>query len=297
MQKSLLLTLLSAGVLMAGCSKKEEVRVEPLTISLGAGVITPSTKAPVVNDDTSLTCGIVGWESVGEDNYTDAPNWNTTVSVVASSTYQPVTWEEQKLYNPDHQVTTYMKSWYPAGVLEGTGVTFENQEGDVDVMMAAPVSGSAEDTDGKTLLFDHKTAQIHFKVVAGEGLAADTKLRKITIQQVQLPVGIDLTTDEILYAEAADLTVAGIEQDAITIGQEAVDAGNPVMVKPFSGNTFLVNVQTNKVAYANRLVVVDTDDVVAGTSYEVTLTFSMVGITPTAVINGWVAATGSCEVI
>lgn len=301
MKNQILLSLLAAGVLLAGCSKNEEgslpVNNDPTPIVLGTSV-DASTKAPVVNG-ASVSAGIAGWENTATETYAAAPLWNTTIATTANATTaQAVTWTKQYYYNADEGTTTYMKAWYPAGTLSGTSVTFPNTDGSVDALLAPVVSGTKLNKDGKVLAFAHQTAQINFKVKAGTGLDATTKLRSIKIKSVQLPTGFDLKKTgaaAVTYATAADLTVPGITSDATTIAASAASVGSPVMIKPISGNTFSIDVETSNATYSGKTVTVTGTNILAGTAYDVTLTFTQSSIELKATVTAWQNATGSAN--
>lgn len=303
MKNQILLSFLAVGVLLAGCSKNEEgslpVNNDPTPIVLGTSV-DASTKAPVVNG-TSVSAGIAGWENTSSETYAAAPLWNTTIATTASATTaQTVTWTKQYYYNADENTTTYMKAWYPVGTLSGTSVTFPNTDGSVDALLAPVVSGAKNNKDGKVLAFAHQTAQINFKVKAGTGLDATTKLRSIKIKNAQLPTGFDLAkeitaADAVTYATAADLTVPGITADATTISGTETSVGNPVMIKPITGNTFSIDVETNNATYTGKTVTVTGTNVEAGTAYDVTLTFTQSTIELKATVTAWKDATGSAN--
>lgn len=302
MKSRILLSMLAGGVLLAGCSKNEEsnllVQDDPTPIVLGTSV-DASTKTPV-SDGSEITCGIAGWENNSTESYSTAPTWNTTIATTANAaTSQTVSWTEQYYYNADEGTTTYMKAWYPAGTLSGTTVTFTNTDGSVDALVAPVVSGTKNNKDGKVVAFSHQTAQINFKVKAGEGLDATTKLRSIKIKSVQLPTGFDLTqtaASAVTYATSSDLTVPGITSDATTITAEATAVGDAVMIKPIEGKTFTIDVETSKATYTDQTVTVTSDNVEAGTAYDVTLTFTQIGIELTATVTAWKTATGSGEI-
>lgn len=301
MKNRILLSFLAAGVLLSGCSKNESGAPSDggrAAIRLGSGVATVS-KAPV-NDGTQFTAGIAGWENTSSETYAAAPLWNTTIATTANATTaQTVTWTKQYYYNADENTTTYMKAWYPAGTLSGTSVTFGNTDGSVDALLAPVVSGTKNNKDGKVLAFAHQTAQINFKVKAGEGLDPTTKLRSIKIKSVQLPTGFDLTKTgaaAVTYATAADLTVPGITADAVTIAEAEASVGNPVMIKPISGNTFTIDVETNNATYTGKTVTVTGTNILAGTAYDVTLTFTQNKIELTATVTAWENATGAAEI-
>lgn len=305
MKNRILLSFLAAGVLLSGCSKNESGDPSDggrAVIRLGSGVATVS-KAPV-NDGTQFTAGIAGWENTATETYAAAPLWNTTIQTTANAEEgQAVTWTATQYYNADEGTTTYMKAWHPAGTLSGTSVTFGNTDGSVDALLAPVVSGTklTKDDPDKVLAFAHRTAQINFKVQAGAGLAANTTLRSIKIKNAQLPTGFDLTQeitadDVVTYSTAADLTVPGITADAVTIAETAASAGNPVMIKPISGNTFSIDVETNNATYTGQTVTVTGTNVEAGTAYDVTLTFGQSGITLKATVTDWKKETGSADI-
>ena len=256
------------------------------------------SKTPV-NNGTQFTAGIAGWENTSSETYAAAPLWNTTIQTTANATTaQTVTWTKQYYYNADEGTTTYMKAWYPAGTLSGTSVTFPNTVGDVDALLAPVVSGTKNNKDGKVLAFAHQTAQINFKVKAGTGLAANTKLRSIKIKSVQLPTGFDLKKTgaaAVTYATAADLTVPGITSDATTITASAASVGSPVMIKPITGNTFSIDVETNNATYTGKTVTVTGSNIEAGTAYDVMLTFTQSSIELKATVTAWKDATGSAN--
>ncbi len=300
MKKQILLSFLAAGVLLSGCSKNESGDPSDggrVPIRLGSGVAMVS-KTPV-NNGTEFTAGIAGWENTSSETYAAAPLWNTTIQTTANATTaQTVTWTKQYYYNADEGTTTYMKAWYPAGTLSGTSVTFPNTVGDVDALLAPVVSGTKNNKDGKVLAFAHQTAQINFKVKAGTGLAANTKLRSIKIKSVQLPTGFDLKKTgaaAVTYATAADLTVPGITADATTIAATAASVGSPVMIKPITGNTFSIDVETNNATYTGKTVTVTGSNIEAGTAYDVTLTFTQSTIELKATVTAWKDATGSAN--
>lgn len=309
MKNRILLSFLAAGVLLSGCSKNESGDPSDggrVPIRLGSGVATVS-KAPVtgpVISGTQFEAGIAGWENTATETYAAAPLWNTTIQTTANAEEgQAVTWTAQQYYNADENTTTYMKAWYPAGTLSGTTVTFSNTDGDVDALLAPVVSGTklTKDDPDKVLAFAHRTAQINFKVQAGAGLAANTTLRSIKIKDAQLPTGFDLTKeitadDVVTYSTAADLTVPGITADAVTIAETAAPAGNPVMIKPISGNTFSIDVETNNATYTGQTVTVTGTNVEAGTAYDVTLTVGQSGISLKATVTAWKTETGSADI-
>ena len=168
----------------------------------------------------------------------------------------------------------------------------------MDALLAPVVSGTkADKNNAKTLAFAHQTAQISFKVQAGDGLADNTTLSSIKIKNAELPTGFDLTktnaAEVVTYASAADLTVPGITTGATTISSTATSVGNAVMIKPISSKTFTIDVVTNNATYSNQTVTVNTNSIEAGTAYEVTLTFGQEGLSLQGNITPWVSKTGT----
>lgn len=303
MKNQILLSLLTLGTLLSGCSKSEGGDPSDggrAAIRLGSGVATVS-KAPVTGG-TSFEAGIAGWENDEAETYAAAPQWNTTIQTTANAEEgQSVSWTTQQYYNADENTSTYMKAWHPAGTLSGTSVTFPNTNGSVDALLAPVVSGTklTKDDPDKVLAFAHQTAQINFKVQKGVGLAKNTTLRSIKIKGAQLPTGFDLTkeiAEAVTYAEAADLTVPGITADAVTIAETAASVGNAVMIKPITGNTFSIDVETSNATYTGQKVTVNGTNLAAGTAYDVTLTFGQGGITLKATVTDWKKETGSAEI-
>lgn len=321
--KKIILSMLALAAL-AGCSKSEEDSQGGnggpdglVPIRLGSGVAMV-TKAVLGTEGEPFTAGIAGWENTATEDYAGNPTWSTTIQTTVAAPVAPtepegdatgaqgadVTWTDQKYYNADENTTTYMKAWYPAGTHDETTkttVTFENTDASVDVLLAPVVSGTklTKDAPDKVLAFAHQTAQINFKVQAGAGLDGSTILRSITIRDAQLPTGFDLTqtgADAVTYATAADLAVPGITEDAVTIGETAEAAGSPVMIKPITGKTFSIDVVTSNATYSNQTVTVTSENIEAGTAYEVTLTFSQGGIKLKATVAPWKSETGSADI-
>ena len=305
MKTRILLSLLAAGVLLAACSKGEnegaaisgndEEQLVPIRLSSGIGDASPAaSKAPVTGN---VSVQIEGWESSSAVSYASASTWQSTATVSTGASASSITLSPVRYYNANSNVTTYIKGWYPQAASSNGTVSFTNTDGSVDALYASAVSGSKSSAISNELVFNHQTAQISFKVQAGDGLADNTTLSSIKIKNAELPTGFDLTktnaAEVVTYASAADLTVPGITTGATTISSTATSVGNAVMIKPISSKTFTIDVVTNNATYSNQTVTVNTNSIEAGTAYEVTLTFGQEGLSLQGNITPWVSKTGT----
>ena len=262
-----------------------------------------SLKAPV-NTGDRFTASVAGWEAAEDaQNYAFAATWQSTAEVTASPDEpQTVTLSPLRYYNPDNDVKTYMKAWYPEGTLANGVVTFTaaNTDASADVMLASEV-GSKKDCTGKTLAFAHKTTQIKFLIKGDASLAGGTLLEGIVIKGAEVPRGIDLVSDNVVYNTADDLEVPGIDGTQ-TITADGVEAGEPVMIRPMTGNTLTLDVKTVSEGvehtFPNVTATIDNDaSFVEGKAYTITLTFKQEGVALTATVSEWTEGTGSSEII
>ena len=299
------LCLLLAAASLCACSKSESGEQLPggeAAIRLSAGLLSASvqSKAPINSGDT-FTPAVAGWESTATASYTAQPTWNTTTSeITASATAQAVTLAAGQVYNADRTIKTYMKAWYPQGGLNNGMVSFVGDpkyadDGTVDVLLSGEVSGSKSDRENKVLAFEHLATQLKFVVKAGTGLAEGTKLTKIELKNVEVPSGINLTTDALLSSSKSVLAVPGIDGNLVIGTTETGDAaGKPLMIVPPSGNTVTLKVTTSVAEFDNIEATIDTDEKFqAGKAYTITLTFGQKNIELSATLAEWSAGTGS----
>lgn len=319
MKTRILLSLLAAGVLLAGCSKSENeggegpVPGQPVAIRLSSGIGDASkagTKAPVTAD-APATVQIEGWENTEAETYAGASTWQSTASVKvltqeeieADGTANDITLSPVQYYNADGSIKTYIKGWYPAVASADGEVTFTNTDGTVDVLYATEVSGDKNTEVDQPLVFNHKSAQLVFKVVKGEGLAAGTKIKTIKVKNTAIPTSLTLSTNTVNYTDKTELEVPNVT--VAEIGETAAAAGDPLMVKPVDDNTTVkLYIETTTddgttVAATYDDVALTTSDgkLTEGSAYTVTLTFKQVGISLEANITPWTEATGEGEVI
>lgn len=276
-----------------------------------------SNEGPIDNTTGSITFGIAGWERLQTGEYNATPTemetydqgalWATTASCAVHDTEKKsVIWTEQKYYNADENKKTFMKAWYPAGTIneDKSSVSFENTTGKIDALWATPIYADKWDKNDKNLNFAHKTAQIKFKVQKGEGLEAGTKLKSITLQDVNVPVGFDLkavTESEVKYSNVVNLKVPDYTEGSTTITDYATSPspfiGSPVMIKPITNKKFKVTVETDKAIFRDMEVTVNTDNIQAGTAYTILLTFKQEEIVLTATVAQWTNQDGNGEII
>lgn len=328
MKNRILLSLLTAGILLSGCSKSEHEEGsgpvpgdgQSVAIRLSSGIGSPSkagTKAPVTAD---ATVQIEGWESSTAPDYTKTTSdWQSTAEVKvltqeeidADETANDITLSPVQYYNADGNTKTFIRGWYPQVASSNGTVTFTNtDDGTVDVLLSNEVSGDKNAEVGQALVFDHVTAQLIFKVVKGEGLAAGTRIKTIKVKNAAVPASITLgnVTDGadatvVNYTDKSELDVPNIT--VAEIGQTAETAGDPLMVKPVDNNTtvtlYIETVKedgtTTAATYDDVALTTSDGKLTRGSAYTVTLTFKQAGISLEANITPWTEASGEGEVI
>lgn len=297
-------TIISLLVLAAlvGCSKSENEDIHPagnVPITLNAGMPTAAIKSgsrAVIETGNKFTAGVAGWETDGTVDYLLSENWYTTAEITADPTEQPVNLKEPQVYNANDDIKTYMKAWHPAGKPSNGMVTFDNTDGTVDALFAKAAVGSKQDNTGKILQFKHKTTQLKFKVVADASLDTETTVKGITVLDVELPTGFDLANDALTHAAKGNLNVPGISGNEVITGTAAA-VGAPVMIKPLSGNTVKLKIQTSAATFDEVVATIDGDtDFVEGKAYTITLTFKQQAVDLTATVDEWISGSGSAEV-
>lgn len=294
--KKILISMLAIAAL-ASCSKNENDtngnNDKLVPIRLGAGV---ETKAPVTS---SASVQIEGWENAGAADYSVASTWQSDATVSVSATASAITLNPVRYYNADENTTTYIKGWYPK-IASSTGtVTIPNADGTVDVLLSNAVSGNKTNAVTADMKFEHQTAQLIFKVIKGEGLAADTKIKSIAVKNASVPTSIALATDVVTYTATSPLAVPSLT--ATEIGSIAAVVGQPLMVQKVDDNTTLkLDIETLKAdgtttaaSYTDVAFTTDNSKIEMGKAYTITLTFGQAGIEIKAHITDWVSAAGS----
>lgn len=314
MKKSLI--TLALGVALAACSHDYEYKpgednnkLVPINLTAQVNAITRAVNSGVINTNTEFTdAGIAGWEAAEHSaDYTSAPTWHAHINVTASTETNGtlVSWtnDDPRYYNSDATKYTHMKAWHPCGTYdngkpvfpENKIITFSN-DGTSDVMFAEEIVGNKTTPVSAPLVFNHKTAQIVFKIKQGTGLEEGTTLKGITIKNAKIPTGFDFTKasnagDFITYKEE-NLTIPGIAETVIPSAESAV--GKPVMILPITGNKIPVSVATNHTTYETEIMV-NTENVQEGYAYTIVLTFGQKGLEVHAKVTSWISGTGSAE--
>lgn len=306
MKTQILYSLLAAGVLLAGCSKSENVGGElpspdaggPVAIRLSSGIDASDagSKAPVT---TNAEVQIEGWEAATSADYTQASAWQSTSTVTVSETAAAITLTPVQYYNADGNIKTFIKGWYPKVASANGTVTFTNTDGTADVLYATEVSGSKSAMVSDHLVFGHKSAQLVFKVKKDESLAAGTKIKTIKVKNTAIPTSLTLSTNTVNYTDMAELEVPNVT--VAEIGLTEAVAGDPLMVRP-EGDLSTVKLYVETVKKDGSTVAATYDDVTLNTSdgkltegsaYTITLTFMQETITLTGNITPWVESTGT----
>lgn len=271
MKNQILLSLLAAGILLAGCSKSENeggegpVPGQPVAIRLSSGIGDASkagTKAPVTAE-APATVRIEGWESSsGAADYTAVTSdWQSTAAVKvltpkeieADETANDITLYPVQYYNADEYIKTYIKGWYPAAKSANGKVTFSAAEdaekgydyagdGTDDVLLSNEVSGGKKEAEqiSTPLVFDHVTTQLVFKVKKDESLAAGTKIKTIKLKGGKIPSEIDLSSGTVTFtAPTQDDGKLDTKAKVAEITTEATQAGVALMVEETSDNDAL----------------------------------------------------------
>jgi lipoprotein len=300
------LWLVVAAVLSSGCSKvgeSEEPQPAPgtdLSIRLSAG-LQAVTKA-AVGTGTSFTASVGGWESAGVADYGKTASWLSMAPVTASESASDIALTPQQYYSQDGAERTYIKAWYPHGTLSGGVVSFAGDanyrgDGTDDILLSGEVSGSALDAATRTLAFGHLTTQFRFTVQGDALFGSTTIVKSVTLKGTGVPTGLDLRTNALVYDASAGVKVPGIGGTQ-TITEQVVPVGEAVMLPPFAGNTFRIDVQTSDVTYRDVLVTVRDDArTLPGKAYTIALTFAGYEITTQASVAEWdYTGTGSGDV-
>lgn len=337
MKNQILLSLLAAGVLLAGCSKSENEEGgrggtgdgQPVAIRLSSGIgdaAKAGSKAPVTAE-APATVQIEGWENTEAETYAGASTWQSTASVKvltpeeieADETANDITLSPVQFYNADENIKTYIKGWYPAAKSANGKVTFSAAEdaekgyvyagdGTDDVLLSNEVSGGKKEAEqiSEALVFDHVTTQLVFKVKKDESLKEGTQIKTIKLKGGKIPSEIDLSSGTVTFtAPTEDDGKLDTKAEVAEITTEAKQAGVALMVEETADNDALtlfiettIDGTTVAATYDNVKIKPSTGTgFKKGTAYSIEMTFKQAGISLKANITPWTAAEGEGEVI
>ena len=337
MKNQILLSLLAAGVLLAGCSKSENEEGgrggtsdgQPVAIRLSSGIGDASkagTKAPVTAD-APATVQIEGWENTEAEPYTRTSDWQSTAAVKvltpeeieADETANDITLSPVQFYNADENIKTYIKGWYPAAKSANGKVTFSAAEdaekgydyagdGTDDVLLSNEVSGGKKEAEqiSEALVFDHVTTQLVFKVKKDESLKEGTQIKTIKLKGGKIPSEIDLSSGTVTFtAPTEDDGKLDTKAEVKEITEAATQAGVALMVEETADTDALtlfiettIDGTTVAATYDNVKIKPSTGTgFKKGTAYSIEMTFKQAGISLEANITPWTAAEGEGEVI
>ncbi|WP_455585036.1 fimbrillin family protein [Bacteroides sp.] len=300
-----------AMALVSSCTSSEIDEIvnknnEPVAIQLSAGVqanVVAGTRAEITTG-SKFKPTILGWEAKTTPDYTTSTPWvaSTAEDIDGAASSTAITLNPVKYYNADADINTFMKAFYVSDVTptvvtdKAYQYTFENTDGAKDILLSNVISGNKTTATILNFSFKHPLSQVSFKVIAGTGLADGTTLTSITLKNVELPVGLDLSGDDasITYADAADLNVSNISVPVID--KTEVVAGDPVMIAPIS--ELKLDIVTSTGTFKDVIVKLkdDATALLAGTAYTITLTFNQKAITGTASVEIWASEAGSAVV-
>lgn len=289
-RSTIFILTLALGAGLSGCTKSEPARQpQGPAIELTTAAATPSPENQgaaasawrhaatrgAVNDGDFFEAAVAGWETTGTPDYGTPSTWLSTFTA-AAGTSQSVTLTPKRYYSGYPEVKTWMKAWHPAGTLGGDGkVSFGSPaDGQTDVMLSGAISGSGEIAPGE-LVFQHCLTQIRFRIAASQAQTEPLMLTSITVKDAQLPTGLDLATDVVTYAPAADLAVPGIADGTLAFTPQGASAGSPLLVRPFEGNFLTVDIVTSRGQHAGVRATIDSDaEFLPGKAYTITLTYT-----------------------
>lgn len=277
---------------LASCTKQGQRKEQPLSrsvICLEARVGIMSVRGSI-DQGGDFVASVAGWDASSDvADYSVAAKWHSTAQVKASSTGSAVEMTPLQYYNQNTTTKTFMKAWHPLAAPSANGIVnfTETSDGTVDVLFADQIWGTALSTP-MPFIFTHPLTQLKFKVEGGGDYPIlGNALSSIKIKGVELPVGLNLVTNQVVYGLASDLILPGIVSD-VPIVSEAVMVGSAAMVKPLSGNRLMVDIKTTQKDYNDVEVTINGDDSFKpGKAYTITLTFTGKDIVVGATVDKW----------
>lgn len=300
--KTFIFSALALGM-MASCSNTEVEGIdavdngEPVAVNLIAGVQVSATSRAVIDEGSTFTASVFGWNVTGEatPEYATATPWTSLTGSIkaAAGGGEAVSLTDAQFYQTSGD-KTYIKAVSPAdGTIEGGVYTFKTpltEEEDV-LLTKATLTGDRKNAT-VALAFSHVLTRFNFKVVKGEHFDAGVTVSKIVVNGGKLAQKIDLATAEITPVEAKEINIA---VNNVEINTPAANAGNPIMIVPCSAESLTLDIETTGAGNYTGITIspASGDNFIEGTSYDITLTFTGKSVGATASVGKWQDGTGS----
>lgn len=269
---------------MASCSNENEPANgsdELVEVKLNASVFNVATKA-IVNKGDAFDAQVFKSETTG--TYSDAGQGVTFATdgttTLTSAWYYPV----------DADKSLYLMGYSPktgTGIVNTSGTVTFTIDGDMDVMVAAEVSGN-RDTQVGEMAFAHQLSQIQFEVAKSANVTeTDMTITSITVKDVSPEVKLVMPATVTYEGTAKDLTVKGTSPSA-ALTATAVECGY-IMVPPAA--TYTVDIVTNKGTFSDVTINPSTGEFVKASAHVITLTFDAQEASVTGSVGEWINGT------
>lgn len=316
MKKSAFLWLLLP--LLAGCKDSTDTPIpaESSKMSLlgsinstvntrGDGVIDPV--APGFDTQTLL----LNFARINQDASTgEYPAYGSTAlkaSRAAGTGSTDITFDadNSQFYTPaGTNSSSKLVGWYPRASVTSGVVSF-TIDGSTDVMLSNEVEGSVAsqfNTDAKKFTFEHRLAQLQFKVYAVDAAAkagwGDITSIKLKNQYTECSVTLPGTVSFPTTGTASDLNVSGATLP-VTLGvtvANATGAGYFMIAPVAATGSVTLEIVTSAGGTKTITIPIPADGFLAGNAYVITLSFSNQGVTGSAGIGTWISNTVPDEV-
>lgn len=302
--KNLVLGMLAMAAMVSCSSENDPINEidngkDPIAISFGQN-IEIYTKAPITDATLPVNSKIGLWAteymSSSEwkaENKCDNKQLNVTASGIAFEggdiyySKVPNTKYDFYAYTPFAEEATNGLSVNAAtaGSAPTIGITLKaDPSSQIDLMYATPLTGKTAQTEAYELAFNHALAQVKFTIKKEAGVT----LGSLTAISVSTKSKSSMSLSDGSFAAAnTEIAMTPLTSDdtPITLGEAAVDAGDPIMVFPEAGViasvAFTIDGETYSFVPSN--VTLTKNKI---TTIDVTITAT--GLTFTQKINQWV---------
>lgn len=275
---------------MASCSSEEVLNQDsktPVAVKMKADVL--QTKAPV----NGLTEAITDVAFARFDKTLPADWAGATPTkvegVTIAQTSGEITFSPEQHYLTDGG-TSYFVGYMPSAssTLANNKVSWTGIDGTQDIMYAEYVDGSKTTQGPLAPKFTHKLTQIKFTVKGGDGFEAGKKLKSITINDVELPASMELSSGAVTYASPANLPIP--IATPIVIETTPASVGVPVMFKAGASSLSIKVTITNAAGDTDQefdpiSVPVTT---AVSTAHTISLEFKAKDVTGKATVDEWI---------